>query len=258
MPITELEDLLGTFSAEDKAALEALLERSPAAKERLISSEDVYKSLVDGDAAATARVEAKKAATAATTRTDPAARTTTTAPPPPGIDPSQLDNMVAAKFRALLDAEYAAPDFNSRIKGLVQSTANELTPGLLTQTTRTADEIYTIRNSHMREFGKELDTAALGTFIDEQRKLGKTFGGYVDAHNAFMQEERVQMRIAKGVADGLAAKTTGAVPGTTLTSGTSMAARMVQANKTPVETARGTAVDEGAKAFRALQLRHVE
>jgi hypothetical protein len=120
------------------------------------------------------------------------------------------------------------------------------------------DEIYTIRRSNEKEFGKELDTTALTAFIDEAAKKGTSYGSYVDAYNDYVKEERIKARIATGIAEGLAAKTTGAVPGTTLTSGTSMAARMVQANKTPVETARGTAVDEGAKAFRAMQLRHVE
>jgi hypothetical protein len=257
MAIAELDELFAMLATpEDRATFESMLERAPAAKDRITTSEDLTRSLLDGDTAATARIEARKAAAA---RQPAAQPSTLSSPSSAQFDKTQFDSMVDAKVRelipSLLKGEFEKEDFNSRVKGLVKSTADEMVPGLITRTTRTADEIFTIRAAHKEETGKPLDTAALTTFIEDAAKTGKTYGSYVDAYNDFVKEARIEARVAKGIADGVAAhpKLAPQVPGTSLGTGNTMAAAFVRANplnKTSAE--RGTAIDQGAQALRQM------
>lgn len=252
MAIQELDELFAMLATpEDRATFESLLERAPAAKDRITTSEDLTRSLLDGDTAAAARIEARKAAAAR----QPTAQAT---PPPAAaqFDKTQFDSMVDAKVRelipAILKGEYESPNFNDRVKGLVRTTADELVPGLISRTTRTADEIFQIRSAHKEETGKPLDTAALTTFIEDAAKTGKTYGSYVDAYNDYVKEDRINARIAKGIAEGVAAhpKVAPQIPGTTLGTSTTMAGAFMRANPLTKNAAeRGTAIDQGAQAL---------
>jgi hypothetical protein len=261
MAIAELEELFKQITTpEDRALFEQLVERNEAVRERVISGEDLTRSLLDGDPAAAARIEARKQAASASSAAPrpPAADPSTRQP---GIDLSRLDELVAAKVQALLDSQLAGTSFNEKVKGLVKATADEIGPVWRAQSTKQMDEIYTIRRANEKEFGKELDTAVFTKFIDDAKAAtGKIYGSYVDAYNDFVKEERISARIAKGIAEGVAAhpKLQDQLPGTTLTTGTTMAARMVQANKlSTADTERGKAVDAGARALAQMKLGRV-
>lgn len=256
MAIAELDELFAQLAnPEDRATLEQLLERAPAAKDRIISSEDLSRALVDNDTAAASRVEARKQAVAAAA----AAQRNPPLPAAAQFDKTQFDSMVDAKVRELipsiLKGEYEKPDFNDRVTGIVKTTANGMVPDLISTTTRKADEIFTIRSANLKEFGKELDAAAFTAFVEEQAKKHNTYGTYVDAYNDFVKEQRIDKRIADGIAAGVAAhpKLQPQVPGTTLGSGSTMADAFMKSNPlNKTATERGTAINEGAQALRRM------
>lgn len=256
MAITDgLKDLLEMFDANDKAEFERLLEKNDAAAKRMSSSNDLYNAFITGDPEAQARAEA-----AAKTQAPPPARTQTPAVLTDG--PKQVtnaDTFNEARLASLLDTKLAeifgTENFTKKVNTLVEAKANELAPNLYAKAIQNSDELYSVRRSHEREFGTELDSAKFSQFLadnPEQRQVSLT-----KAHDAFVTEERIQARIAKGIADGKALAETNNVPGASLSRNNPLAPRFMR-DVTPADQARGPALDQAAKAFRQLQNSHVQ
>jgi hypothetical protein len=247
MAIPELEELMALLAdPNDRAAFEQILGRNSALADRTKASNNLYSAYVDGDQAALAAEEAKLRRTPAVVRNGPQVVSQAQT-----FDAATIDQMLQSK----LDAIFGAEDFTKRVSGIVKKTAEEIGPVWKAESTRSMDEIYTIRRNHEREFGKELDTKVLSTFIDEQKTKGKSYSSYVDAYNDFANEDRVQHRITKGIADGLAAQATNNVPGASLSRVNPLAPKFMREG--PVDTSRGAGLDSAAKAFRQLQNSHV-
>jgi len=247
MALDELNDLLNMFSGDDKTQMEAILARNAAATAALEGRETVYQAFVGGDQARIAALEAKAA---------PGTPTTTTAAATVDLDAlnAQLDARMTSRFGAFV----ASPEFT----GAVETRAKEIADGIITaksadllgSAARTSDEIYTIRRSHEREFGAELDTKAFSEYLTAN--TGK-FTNLSNAHDAYVQEDRINKRIAKGVDEGLAAKQTTEVPGSSLPTSQTPLGAMIRANPANAKEAeRGTGIDAAVLAFRSLQSSH--
>lgn len=105
---------------------------------------------------------------------------------------------------------------------------------------KTADNYARIRESHRREFNEDLDTDAFEKFVNEQSAAGIRYlddapdtpnrrTGFQKAHDAYVQDRRVERRIAEGVAErAKAIKSAASVPGQSQTTSTTAAMRVLE------------------------------
>lgn len=89
---------------------------------------------------------------------------------------------------------------------------------------KASDDYATVREEYRAEFGKPLDRAAFEKFINDQQAAGITYRtdadgkrtGFQKAMDAFVSDDRVKLRIDKGVEEGVKQKLSGQkVPGST-------------------------------------------
>jgi hypothetical protein len=74
---------------------------------------------------------------------------------------------------------------------------------LLTQTIKLSHEVARLEMQHKAEFGEELNLDELNTYVEEQKKVGRSFASITKAYEDKMSEKRVAKKIADGIADGL-------------------------------------------------------
>jgi hypothetical protein len=100
-----------------------------------------------------------------------------------------------------------------------------------TQALRQADEIFTIRDTHRREFNEDWNRAEFEKFVTDNQDPATKRNRYptlTDAYNAMVAEKRIAAKIATGIADGVKQKTSGAtVPGQTTSSALSPAQQVM-------------------------------
>jgi len=100
-----------------------------------------------------------------------------------------------------------------------------------TQALRQADEIFTIRDTHRREFNEDWNRAEFEKFVTDAADPVTKRNRYptlTDAYNAMVAEKRIAAKIATGIADGVKQKTSGAtVPGQTTSSALSPAQQVM-------------------------------
>lgn len=249
----DMKELLEMFDANDRQALAEIISRNDAGGKRMAASDNLYNAFITGDPAAQARAEAEAKATPPPARTNVPA---VLADGPRTVPNSETFN--EAKFASLFDQKmnelFSADNFKKTVSTLVEQKANELAPNLYAKAMQNSDELYSVRNSHFREFGTELDSTKFSQFLadnPEQRQVSLT-----KAHDAFVTEERVQARIAKGIADGRAQDQTNNVPGASLSRPNQIRPNFMR--ETSGEATRGPSLDSATKAFRQLQNSHVQ
>lgn len=261
MPIQELEDLYATVTdPADRAALDAILSRNPATATLAVEQRNLYKAFVEGDQTEINRLDQQQreaqARAAAAARNNPNPSATN-----PGAQVGlTLDQMTAelnkqfdTRFKPQLEAQ--ASYIEEVAERAAKKVADALGPQLLAQATNTADTIYSIRSSHQAEFGEPLDSAKFTEFLDAPENKGR-FSSLTVAHDAYVQQKRVDKQIADGVKAGVAAAQTNDVPGTTLAKSDSMAGRFINKNAAMAGVARGDNLDAATNAFRALRGSH--
>lgn len=110
-----------------------------------------------------------------------------------------------------------------KIKDVVNKTiearANEFLGSAAKLGLQRADELNRIYRQHERDFGEELDTAKFNEFIEAETQAGRTYPNVPRAYDAFVGERRTEVKIKKGIDDGVRAKlkerATQRVPGVT-------------------------------------------
>jgi hypothetical protein len=244
--MNELDELVAQFG-DDAAAMRQILDRNAAGRASLEGRETVYKAFVGGDETAMTQLARDNAAAAATA----AAATTRSA----AFDLDAMNAALDARMTSRFSAFTESPEFNTAVEKrattIAESRFKQSEGDLIGRAAKLSDEIYTIRSSHAREFGKELDTPAFEVFLTAN--AGK-FNGLPAAHDAYVQEERITARIDRGVREKMAASQTTEVPGTSLPTSQSPLGAMIRANPAnAATTARGDGIDNAVKAFRQLQ-----
>jgi hypothetical protein len=255
MAIKELEDLYSLLSADDRTQFDSLLQRNQAAQAALLGRETVYQAFVTGD-------DGKLSDLAANRATASAAAASAARPTPASLDIAALDAELTRRVPTLFKTYLDSPDAQAAIDARAEAKAKALiatsTGDLIGRAMHSADEIYRIRRSHEREFGSDLDSTVFEKFVTDNP--GK-FASLTAAHDAFMQEKRIELRIEKGVADKLAAQHTNEVPGSSLPNSQTPLGAMIRDNAKRTnasgDVARGDNLDAAAKAFRELQSKHV-
>jgi hypothetical protein len=266
MPIQELDELFARIATpEDKAQIEQILERNADAQEYMKSGVELYKAFVDGDRTTIDRLGERAAArpperkTSSSSSSSPSSSSPTTSPvSTPAFDMTKVEELVNQRTNALLQQLLETDTFATKVTGLVKKTADELAPNIYATSSRNANEIYDIRHSHEKEFGQPLDITKFNEFLTPNQ--GK-FATLTDSYNAFVNEDRIQVRIKQGVKEErekerLAEMQT---PGNTLgKSPATMADRFVMMNQTKMDNSRGDMLDQAAQALRRMQVQRVE
>jgi hypothetical protein len=198
----------------------------------------------EGATAADGTVDGSVAASTAHTTTLPSAASTTAAATTASTTSSTSDS--AAVLAALNGLKTS---IDERFKNVVtMDKVNELGAGLInqaaTQALRQADEIFTIRDTHQREFGEPFDRTAFEKFItdnqDPTTKRNK-YSTLTDAYNAMVSEKRIAAQIKKGVDDGVKQKLSSTtVPAQTTSAGLSPAQQVMAKAKKDSAAAGGS------------------
>lgn len=250
MPIpTELQALSAKLSAEDQALLDGILGRSPDLATDLIARDSLYQAFVTGD---DTQLPGRTAAVAPGTARAAAADIDALLP--------TIERRIANKYDQQitdLNTKFAAIDVEKQAEAIFDrvfaAKSKEFESDLLGKAAQTSDSIYQIRRSHEKEFGNELDTTKFTEFIKEHPGY-KTLA---EAHDAMVQDERIQARIDKGVADKLAAQATSSVPGAELPKdgplGLFIADNAKRAAAASGSVSRGEGLDAAVKMFSTLR-----
>ena len=285
MALEELDELLNTLTEPDRPAMREMLTRNPGLASQLSNQQTIYRAFVDGDPAAVAAAAARSTATGMATNmtntnpaaTDPAATTASThATVPPNLTLDQLNTLLNERISGIYSSPQFAAAVEARAKEIATQQFNSERGNLIGAGAEVADQLYSIRATHSREFNEELDS---GKFKEFFLQNGSRYGNQLlPAYDAFVSERRIQARIDKGISEGLAARATsdvpgGAVPTTNNPIGPNFvdySMRRVGSVATPAGVAAGNVdaaaannsnpavagipdVEQAASAFRALQ-----
>lgn len=241
MPIEELDSLLNSFAEADRASVREIIARNPGAQAQLETRETIHRAFTAGDMDSLAAIVV------------PPAVVTPPVVVPPSADLASLD----ARLNDFRSSLFKAPEFQSavdaRAKELAKAAVDEARASIVGTGMKLSAEISDIRESHFQEFGKRLDNAAFEKyFIDN----GSNFdGSLTKAHDAFVGEERVQKRIADGIAEDRKVRATGQVPGTALPESDSVAGHMLKHNieRTGGKVESGPDANAAAIAFEQMR-----
>lgn len=219
MAFEELDDLLNTLAEPDRPAMRDILTRNPGLASQLNNQQTIYRAFVEGDptAVAAAAANAARTATASPAATPTAisnpsaAATAATTPVPSNLTLDQLNTLLNERISGI----YSSPQFTSAVEARAKEIAaqqfNAERGNLIGAGAEVADQLYSIRATHFREFNEELDSAKFKEFFQQN---GSRYGNQlIPAYDAFVSERRIQARIDKGIEAGLAARATSDVPG---------------------------------------------
>jgi hypothetical protein len=246
---TIIEQLSELLDADGKAKLQSVLAANPklAVDDRRMG--ELFGIYMGAEADVTGAGDpdpnaAAAAASTAHTTTLPSAASTTAAATTASTTSSTSDS--AAVLAALNGLKTS---IDERFKNVVtMDKVNELGAGLInqaaTQALRQADEIFTIRDTHQREFGEPFDRTAFEKFItDNQNPTTKRnkYSTLTDAYNAMVSEKRIAAQIKKGVDDGVKQKLSSTtVPAQTTSAGLSPAQQVMAKAKKDSAAAGGS------------------
>ena len=252
----ELDDIINSLAEADRPAMRTLLTNNPSAASLLTSRETVYKAFIDGDP-----VRMQAAAASAQTTTTPATTPPPAATPPPASQSLALGlDQITALLNEKVASIYTSPQFaaavEERAKAIAKTAFESERANVIGRSAEISDTITSIRESHLREFAEPLDSAAFKTFYAaEGPKYGNDLQG---SYNAYVSEKRTAKKISDGIAAGLAAQATAAVPGAGVpTVNNPMAPNFVDHNMkviSPAGSATPSAdVDKAAQAFATMR-----
>jgi hypothetical protein len=220
----ELDSLLASFTEADRPAMRQLLERNPSAADTLGRQSTIYRTFVDGDTVGMA------AAVAAAAPAPVPVPVPVPAPAAPSLSVSldQVTTLLNERMTGLLTSPQFTSAVEARAKEISTASLAAARTNLIGAGAEVADELYSIRSSHTREFGAELDSTKFKAyFLEHSPAHGNSL---TKTYDAFVAEDRTNKRIADAVAAALAGRATSDVPGTTLPSGSSPAAAFIEYN----------------------------
>ena len=210
MALEELDELLNNLAEADRPAMREMLTRNPSLASHLNNQQTVYRAFVEGDPVAVATAAAAARTTTSVTAPSPDSAVSH-ASVPPGLTLDQLNTLLNERISGI----YSSPQFTSAVEARAKEIAaqqfNAERGNLIGASAEVADQLYSIRATHYREFNEELDSENFKKFYLEN---GKRYDNLLSkAYDAFVSDRRIQARIDKGISEGLAARATTDVPG---------------------------------------------
>lgn len=263
----ELDELFALTNEASRQQFQQFLDSNPVLKERVEAQSALFAALSAGDNEAI-DAASKKFGNKQQTVEPPVRREQQQSQPVDGLDMlnKMLDNPEFEKrVSRVFESRRNSKDEDERINVLATKKAQELfdaeAPKFQARTLKMADDIYSIRRQHEKEFGKELDSAELDKFMTENPNR---FATLADAHDAYVSKERIANEIKKGVDAELSKRVDQDVPGRTITSTQSNITplpKMLEFNQKLTDpanlgTPRGVGIDAAVKAWRELQARN--
>jgi hypothetical protein len=254
----ELDDILNSFSEADRPAMREMLTRNPAATSTLTSRETVYKAFVDGDPAKIQQAQAEAAAAAARAAASATGTNSPATNPNPPASPTSAVSLGLDQINALLNERVksftTSPEFQSAVDARAKEIADQQLKAeranIIGAGAEISDTISSIRESHLREFNEPLDSVKFREYYAAE---GPKHGNRLqETYDAFVNEKRIEKRIADGVKAGLEAQATAAVPGSAVPGvGNPMAPNFVDFNVRKIDP--NATVTPSADADKAVQ-----
>lgn len=206
-----LEDLMDMLPPAERAVVQAKIASSPDLLTKDLNTSNLF-NVYNGEA----QVDATSLMTAHTPAVPNATPASVAAAsiPAPGAGTGD-SSVILAKLTELstsIDTKLAALD----TRYVPVAKLGEYRADILASSIKAADDYATVRENHRAEFGKPLDRDAFEKFVTDQTTAGTKFNSMRAAHDSFVQEERVNLRVQNGIAEGVRTKTSaGTVPGQT-------------------------------------------
>ena len=230
---TIIEQLLGLLDENEKKSFAKKLSEHP----ELIADDaeagkllEIYRASGSGDddAAAKAKAEEEERQRQAKIKADAdaeeARKRAAAAGAGAGSGSASTDSAAILAKLTELNSNFSTEIKTVREKMVSKDDLPKLRDEMLATSIKASDDYATVREEYRAEFGKPLDRAAFEKFIQDQQAAGTTYRtdadgkktGFQKAMDAFVAEDRIKLRIDKGVEEGVKQKTSGQkVPGST-------------------------------------------
>jgi hypothetical protein len=244
--------------------LEALVGKEAAAKisassdiaTRLSEGERLYRfytgdeELEDTTAADKAKADAEKAAAEKAEADRRAAATTTTT----STSAAPVDtNTLLREMGNLLNTRLG--EFEKKV--ITVDKLPQYEGALLTKTLKMAHETMLVTDSHQKEFNEPLDLEKFNNWYEEQSKQGVRYPSISKAHDFYVQDKRIEAKIAAGIAEGVKAKQSStSVPAQTTSVSLSPAQQVLHdARKSSATEGKSNAVRAAERLAKLAQAR---
>jgi len=251
------EQLLGML--DDDPDTKAKIQAKLAANPKLIAEDafttelfGVYKGIETGESATTTTTPETAASTTAAATHTPTVPTTASASATTTV-PAVAASTATGDNKAILDALNALKtSVDDRLKNVVtMDKVNELGTNLINQAStralQQADEIYTIRDTHRREFNEDFNRADFEKFVTEAMDPATKRNKYAtltDAYNAMVSEKRIANRVKTEVDTQVKQKLSAAtVPGQTTSVALSPAMQVLAKQRAAQKTQEGSSLE---------------
>lgn len=216
---TALDDLNSLLSADEQAQFAALLKNPKFAEKTGMMTQFFkdYAEFVDPEATPAKKDPPAAAATTppAATVTDPPAKVTLKTSPSADLD--SIGALIDQRLTTFKETLFTKDD------------ATKARPEILAASLKLSDDYAEIRETHREEFGERLNRPEFEKFVEGAR--GR-YPSLKDAHDAFVNEKRIEVRVKKGVEEAVKQKTSSAtVPAQTTSAALSPAQEIIRKAK---------------------------
>ncbi len=250
-----LEDLMGMLDPAERTAIQAKIASNPDLLNKDLTTVNLFNAYngetqVDSTSLMTPHTPVVPNSTPAPV-TPAATPATVVAAPAPGTSDSNAILSKLTELSTSIDTKLAELD-----KRYVPVTKlGEYRADILASSIKAADDYATVRETHRAEFGKPLDRDAFEKFVTDQTTAGVKFTNMKAAHDSFVQEERINLRVQNGIAEGVRTKTSAAtVPGQTQSVAMSPALQVLAKQREGAKT--GDRANAAAAAERLAAMVH--
>jgi hypothetical protein len=219
---TALDDLNSLLTPEEQAQFSTLL-KNPKFAEATATRAQFFK-----DYAEFVEPSTKNPETPVVTPTPPAAPTAPTtpaAPAPTAVTPKTSATSDLSAISALLDTKLT----ELRKEFVPAADVGKFRTEILSNAIKLSDDYASVREAHREEFGERLNRPEFEKFVAD---AGGRYPSMLDAHNAFVNDKRIELRVKKGVEEGLKLKTSSTtVPAQTTATALSPAQEIIRKAK---------------------------
>jgi hypothetical protein len=203
-----LDDLFGLLSPEVKAALSAEFAKNAKAKEMVEQGLTFRAAYLEGDETDAKTPEQLAAEKAEADRIERERVERERIERARVAAAGASGNGASAELKALTDQLTALNNtITEKFKNVITRDQLPTLEGqVLEKAIVNASMVMEMKAHHKATFGEDLDLAKLNTYLEEQKKSGRSFGNIRAVYDDMMREKVIEKKIAEGIAEGIKQK----------------------------------------------------